>query len=152
MADKESGGFFERNKAWLATGEHVYNTELGEKESEFQKWVKTNKVPFDMAAPVTDYDMRGFWQALEAKDPRAVSAIASTDNQLHYPDYWKTPYHESFSVESQWANPKKAPIWNELDQLVLPDGTVVYDERAVQLEKIKIKNETNKAKFRELRK
>ncbi len=62
-------------------------------------------------------------------DPRAVSSINPNDNMMHYPDYWKTPFHESFSHESQWATPG-APIWNELDQLVTPDGKVVFDERA----------------------
>jgi hypothetical protein len=95
-------------------------------EGQFQQWVGANKVPFDPSANA-DYDMRGFWQGLMNKDPRAQSAINANDNQLHYPDYWKTPYHQSFSAESQWAKPN-APNWNDKDQLVTPDGRVIFDE------------------------
>lgn len=76
-----------------------------------------------------DYDMRGFWKALQAGDPLAQAAIDPNDQRMHYPDYWKTPYHETFSAESQWADPKKAPSWNDKDQLVMPDGTVIFDDR-----------------------
>lgn len=121
---------FNKNQAWLQPGDHVYNTVLPPvDEARFRIWVEQNKVPFDIAAPVSDYDMRGFWKALQAGDPNALTAINPNDKELHYPDYWKTPYHESFSVESQWADPTKAPSWNDKDQLVLPDGKIVFDER-----------------------
>ena len=74
--------------------------------------------------------MRGFYKAMLAGNSMATSAVNPNDQKLHYPDYWKTPYHKSFSNESQWADPAKAPRWNEKDQLVMPDGTVVFDERA----------------------
>lgn len=123
--------FFSRNQAWLRPGEHIYNTELPpEQEKAFLSWVKSGKVPFDPKAKVSDYDMRGFWKALQAEDPRAVTAINPNDKKVHWPDYWKTPYHETFSAESQWADPEKAPRWNEQDQLVLPSGKVLLDERA----------------------
>jgi hypothetical protein len=124
---------FERNKAWLKKGDHVYNTPLPpDQEQVFQQWVAQNKVPFDPKAQVTDYDMRGFWQALQNKDPKAMTAVDPNDNRLHYPDYWKTPYHETFSNESQWAAPN-APEWNKQDQLVAPDGSVLFDDRAQKL-------------------
>ena len=124
------GDFFSRNSAWVRPGEHSYNTELApEQEKAFLKWVQENKVPFDPAQKTSDYDMRGFWKALQEKDPRAVSGINPNDQRLHYPDFWKTPYHETFSAESQWADPEKAPRWNEKDQLVLPSGKVLFDER-----------------------
>ena len=132
MADNDTD-FYERNSAWVRPGEHRYNTDLGDKEREFQEWVKANKVPFNISAPVSDYDMRGFYGALQAKDPTAMTAVNPNDQQMHYPDYWKTPYHETFSAESQWADPAKAPQWNEKDQLVLPDGTMVYDEKKARL-------------------
>jgi hypothetical protein len=47
---------------------------------------------------------------------------------MHYPDYWKTPLHETFSADSQWAGPV-APMWNELDQLISPGGRILFDER-----------------------
>lgn len=100
-------------------------------ESSFRAWVAENKVPFDPnATGPQDYDMRGFYRGLMTKDPHAVTGMNPNDNQLHFSDYWKTPYHESFSAESQWADPARAPRWNSRDQLVLPNGRVVFDERA----------------------
>jgi hypothetical protein len=98
-------------------------------EKNFRAWVQANNVPFDANNPKSDYDMRGFWQALNAGDPVARTAVNPNDKQMHYPDRWKTPYHKSFSAESQWAT-EGAPKWNDKDQLVMPDGTVVFDERA----------------------
>lgn len=122
---------FQRNSAWLKPGDNNYNTQLTTAEElSFRAWVQKNQVPFNLQNNVTDYDMRGFYKALLAGDPRAKNAVNPNDNRLHYPDYWKTPYHNSFSNESQWADPAKAPSWNDKDQLVLPDGTVVFDERA----------------------
>lgn len=103
-------------------------------EAKFQDWVKANKVPFD-ASPQADYDMRGFYQGLMKGDPNAQTGQNANDGQLHYSDYWKTPYHQSFSKESQWAT-NGAPAWNDQDQLVLPDGTVVFDERQIARQRI----------------
>ncbi len=99
-------------------------------EREFRGWAAAHRVPFDVnAAGPTDYDMRGFFQALQRGDPRAMTAVNPNDGRMHYPDYWKTPGHRTFSAESQWAAPG-APNWNAVDQLVLPNGKVVFDERA----------------------
>jgi hypothetical protein len=123
--------FYERNRAYLKSGEQNYNTPLSpDEDARFRKWAADNNVPFDMNAKTTDYDMRGFWKALQAGDPVANGAIDPNDGRMHYPDYWKTPYHESFSNESQWADPTKAPKWNDRDQLVTPDGKVLFDDRA----------------------
>jgi len=131
QADDAPPDYFKRNQAYVAPGDHVYNTPLpGNDEKAFRQWLAENKVPFDANAPVTDYDMLGFWKAMQTGDPRAANAVDPNDGKLHYSDYWKTPYHESFSAESQWANPKTAPHWNEKDQLVAPDGSVIYDDRA----------------------
>ena len=140
MADAST---YERNQQWLAPGEHQYNTDLGDKEAAFQDWVKQNNVPFDPSTQNSDYDMRGFYKALQEGDPKAKEAVNPNDNQMHFPDYWKTPYHESFSDESQWADPKKAPKWNEQDQLVAPDGKVVFDEKARAIERQQKKQEQN---------
>ena len=134
---------YTRNQQWLAPGEHEYNTALGEQEPAFQAWVKQNKVPFDSNAQNSDYDMRGFYKALQEGDPKARQAINPNDNQMHFPDYWKTPYHQSFSNESQWADPQKAPKWNEQDQLVTPDGKVVFDEKAQAIAKQQQKQQQN---------
>lgn len=123
--------YFTRNQAYLKPGQHIYNTPLPpEQEAAFRSWLAAHNVPFDPNAPVTDYDMRGFWAALQKGDPVAKSAIDPNDKRMHYPDYWKTPYHQSFSAESQWADPTKAPHWNDKDQLVTPDGKIIYDDRA----------------------
>lgn len=122
---------FLRNVQWALAQpkDHGYATQLEPHEEQaFRAWVQENNVPFD-SSPQADYDMRGFWKALMAKDPRAATAVNPNDKAMHYPDYWKTPYHESFSNESQWAT-DKAPSWNDKDQLVSPAGAVVFDEKA----------------------
>lgn len=94
-------------------------------EAEFQQWAKQNNVPI-----TSDYDMRGFFEALKHGDPRAVAAINPNDNRLHFPDIWKTPEHETFSGESQFAEPTKGPpMWNQQGQLVAPNGQILFDEK-----------------------
>lgn len=120
---------FDRNKKWSKPGN--YRTDLGDQEPAFQKWVQDNKVPFDVKKTgPDDYDMRGFWKGAQTGDPHASTAPNPNDGQIHYDDKWKTPYHKSFSNESQWAQPN-APSWNDKDQLIDPsNGGVVYDEKA----------------------
>lgn len=97
-------------------------------EGAFRNWLQAGNVPFNPSATgPQDYDMRGFWQALQQRDPRAVSAINPFDQQMHYPDFWKTPYHQTFSAESQWARPG-APTWNQIGQLIGRNGNIVFDE------------------------
>ena len=128
-----------------------YNTELGAMEPQFQQWIKQNDIPFDVSAPVSDYDMRGFYKALQEGHPEAKEAINPNDGKIHFPDYWKTPYHESFSNESQWADSQKAPHWNSKDQLVTPDGKIVFDERKKSVEQAQKKNQSNKAFLMDLK-
>ena len=100
-------------------------------EWKFKQWVGKADVPFNLDnAQKQDYDMRGFWKGMNSGDPAATQAVNQNDGRLHFSDKWKTPYHKSFSNESQWANPHTAPGWNEQDQLVTPKGRVVFDERA----------------------
>jgi hypothetical protein len=124
---------YSRNSRYVTPGNHVYNTPLSpQEEQDFRGWVKSNNVPFNPDAPVSDYDMRGFYRALSSRDPRATSAIDPNDNRLHYPDYWKTPYHQTFSNQSQWATPD-APRWNNQDQLIDSySGRVIFDDRQQQ--------------------
>jgi len=93
-------------------------------EALYQAWVAKNRWP----TAGNDYDMRGFYRGLLGGYPRATSAIDPNDSRMHYPDYWKTPEHEMFSNESQWATPL-APAWNDQDQLVSRGGRVVFDDR-----------------------
>jgi hypothetical protein len=91
-------------------------------EAAFQAWTQASGTQ-----PTPDYDMRGFWQAMQRGDPRAVQAVDPNDQALHFPDWWKTPLHESFSNESKFAGPG-APQWIG-DQLVAPNGAVIFDDR-----------------------
>jgi hypothetical protein len=115
---------YQRNMQWAKPAPPGgYLTQLDPaKEAQFQQWVQQNKVPFD-PSPTSDYDMRGFWQS-----DRSGTGVNPNDNMMHFPDTYKTPYHQSFSAESQWALPN-APTWNDKDQLVTPDGRIVFDER-----------------------
>lgn len=110
-----------------------YNTTLDPgQEKFFRMWVAGNHVPFNPdATEPQDYDMRGFYQGLQQQNPKAMSAIDPNDGLMHYPDYWKTPIHQSFSNESQWA-PASAPAWNAQDQLVSQGGRVIFDDQAQQ--------------------
>lgn len=120
---------FARNSGY-AKKQDSYQTKLDPNEEiQFRQWLASNKVPFNPDQPLQDYDMRGFWKALSSGDALAKSAVDPNDKKLHYPDYWKTPYHQTFSNESQWAG-EGAPKWNDKDQLVMPDGTVVFDDKA----------------------
>jgi hypothetical protein len=97
-------------------------------ESEFRTWVKGNKVPFNVdTKDPTDYDMRGFYKAQSSGNSKAKASINKSDNQLHYPDTYKTPLHKSFSNESKWALPN-APRWNDKNQLVDSKGKILVDE------------------------
>ena len=89
-------------------------------EASFRQWVAKTK------APITpDYDMRGFWKS------GGATQINPNDGLPHYSDTFKTPLHQSFSGESIYANPRsRPPTWNDSDQLVTPDGAVLFDERA----------------------
>lgn len=130
-------GNFDRNKGWSKQAD--YTTQLNpQSEMQFRKWTQMNGVRFDPDAKVSDYDLRGFWRALQAKDPRAISSINPYDKQIHYPDYWKTPYHNTFSRESQWAT-QDAPYWNKKDQLVDSKGKVLFDSAKDKKEKEKAK-------------
>lgn len=114
------------NDKYVRSGEHTYNALLKPfEEKVFRKWLQDNEVPFDAEAGVTDYDMRGFWKALVSKDPKAATAIDPHDQRIHYPDYWKTPMHETFSRESQWATPD-APQWTDDGRLIDIEGKVLF--------------------------
>ena len=108
-----------------------YNTPLEPAdEFAFRQWVTDNKVPFNPdAIAAQDYDMRGFWKGQQQQNPKAKTAVDPNDSRLHFTDYWKTPQHETFSNESQWA-PPGSPKWNENDQLVTPGGRVIFDDKA----------------------
>ncbi len=98
-------------------------------EMRFQDWVKAGKIPFDNSE-TSDYDMRGFYQATQSGGPNASTSRSPFDGLMHFPDRWKTPYHKSFSAESQYAQPA-APAWDG-NRLINKTGGVVSDERPPQ--------------------
>ena len=99
-------------------------------EMAFRSWVLNNKVPFYVNAQgPTDYDMRGYYQGMMNGNPQArPTEINPNDNRPHYPDYYKTPLHQTFSAGSQWAGPA-APQWINGHQLASPSGKIVFDEK-----------------------
>jgi hypothetical protein len=108
-----------------------YNTPLAPlDEMAFRQWVLGNSVPFNVNAPVSDYDMRGYWRGVQQGNPMSrPTEINPNDNQPHYTDYYKTPLHQTFSAESQWAGPN-APTWINDHQLASPNGRIQFDEQA----------------------
>lgn len=122
---------YQRNAQWAAPRKS-YQTDLPpDREGQFQQWVAQNQIPFDPADPYSDYDMRGYWQQLEAGQAQATE-INPYDGQQHYSDEWKTPFHQSFSAESRYAQPT-APVWANDYQLIDPaSGRIIYDERVAR--------------------
>ncbi len=109
----------------VALGEE-YRTPLSpDNESQFQKWVREQRVPYRDEANA-DYDMRGFWLGQKTNDSRATQAMNAGDGRMHFPDTWKTPTHRTFSNESIYATPD-APHW-EGYRLVATDGRTIADE------------------------
>jgi hypothetical protein len=121
---------YDRNAKFVKPGitEDDYTTKLSPNdEKKFQAWVNMNQIPYDLnSKEPQDYDMRGFYKGLMTGDERATTGIDPNDGKLHFTDYWKTPYHESFSNESKFAG-KNAPKWVG-DKLIGPDGTIYFDD------------------------
>lgn len=118
------------NNRQYAKPSNTYATLLDPtQETAFRQWVAANKAPFNPNEATQDYDMRGYWRDV-ASTGRAETAINPNDHQLHFPDTYKTPYHQSFSAESQYAQPN-APRWINDHQLADPvTGRILFDERA----------------------
>jgi len=118
---------------WQYAKPGPYATSLNPQDEQgFQQWVSQNKIPWQ-DSPSADYDMRGYYKAMKSGDPLAARAAS---NQ-HFPDKWKTPYHQSFSNESMYSQPG-APAWKE-NQLIDPSGKVLFDENAPQPQKKVVK-------------
>ena len=78
-----------------------YNTQLTPaEEQQFMQWATQKNLLRDLY----DYDMRGAWKA-----------GASQSDEGHFPDTFKKPNHPTFSVESQYHNPKTMPggVWGQ---------------------------------------
>jgi hypothetical protein len=117
---------FQRNQPFAKPG--PYTTTLSpDEEQQFRQWLSSSGNPsrFDPNAQVTDYDMRGYWKDVASKGG-SQTAINPTDQRLHWPDTYKTPYDTTFSAESKYAQPG-APLKWVGDQLVNTDtGQVMF--------------------------
>lgn len=103
-----------------------YTTSLPpDQEHGFQSWVKQNKVPWQDTHDA-DYDMRGYYKALQSGDATAKQKLSGFDGKMHFPDTYKTPYHKTFSNESMYATPD-APHWDG-ERLIDKGGKIVADE------------------------
>lgn len=119
-----------RNQVYAKPGE--YATKLQpDQEAQFRQWVAANKVPFNPNDQIADYDMRGYWADV-ASHGQSQQSLNPNDHQMHFPDTYKTPYHQSFSAESKYALPT-APRWINDHQLADPaTGQIIFDEAAPQ--------------------
>ena len=88
-----------------------------EDETTFRAWAKREVPTFALDDPLSDYDMRGFWktairhpeewnnlakQGLLPKEKTGMQA-----GKRHFVDYWKTPYHPTFSTQSKYSTPER---------------------------------------------
>ena len=94
-----------------------YTTALSpDEERRFQQWARRYGIRMEPGWN-EDYDMRGLWKS---------SPDISPDPRGHWPDWYKKPFHPTFSNESIYATPD-APHW-EGYRLITPAGNVVADE------------------------
>lgn len=109
----------------------VYPTQLPKQdEIKFRQWLAANKNigPLKYYNPddaFSDYDMRGYWKGTQG-DIKSNSGTDPFDKQMHFPDTYKTPYHETFSRESQYAT-EDAPYWDSKGRLLDKNGNIVFD-------------------------
>jgi hypothetical protein len=101
-----------------------------QEELKFRSWLDANKNtgPLKYYNPndaYSDYDMRGYWKETQGKIQNNIDPY---DKQMHFPDTYKTPYHETFSRESKYAT-KDAPYWDSQDRLVDKKGNVLFDPK-----------------------
>lgn len=88
-----------RSEGLLVGAFPQYETPLGSEEPQYQQWAHTNGVGIDPT-----YDYRGYWQALQAGDPRsAVRLDANGGTRL--PDAWHTPLHPEWNTNSIFQHP-----------------------------------------------
>jgi len=128
--EKQRQELLKRNMAYAHPDWQSQMAKLSpEQEQAFQQWVQANNVPFNPKDKYPDYDMRGYYLSLQ-KGGAPQATVNPIDKQLHYPDTFKTPYHESFSNESQWAT-NGAPSWQG-EKLVSPKGEVIYETKPEQ--------------------
>ena len=109
----------QKNLQYAQPSDTNYQTNLPpDQESAFREWLDKNQhldpvKNFNPDASMSDYDMRGFWKEQQEKPESTEQnqGVDPNDGKMHFTDKYKTPAHESFSRESQYAN-DKAPVWS----------------------------------------
>jgi hypothetical protein len=118
-------------------GSKPYTTPLsGQDESKFRNWIAGQDVDFNPNDPKSDYDMRGFWKDKVKDSPSGpISGTQMKSDGMHFPDTYKTPYHQSASNESIYM-PSDAPQWQGTDdsgyKLIDKGGNTVFDESNIK--------------------
>lgn len=117
-----------------------YQTDLNPvEEMMFQFWQQRTLKPGQWTdGKSSDYDMRGYFKAMISGDPLAKPAVNPDDNRIHFPDRWKTPYHETFSNESIYSA-DVAPMWKETPDewvLISPSGRIIKKEKKQKQPKV----------------
>lgn len=111
---------FQHNAPFATKG--PYQTQLAPAaELLFRLWLSQNKVPFNPDESTQDYDMRGFWQAMQnGQVPQWQGG------KHHFPDTFKTPYDTTFSKESKYATPNNPFAWQGDSLIDTRTGQVVF--------------------------
>jgi hypothetical protein len=125
------------NEQELLSGVNPFGTNLKpEAEKEFASFAKNIQ-----QLPTPDFDLRGLFKEAKGKglvdkilggQETELGGINPTTQTFHFTDKFKTPFHKSFSRESQFAT-KDAPRWVQNEdqsfRLVDANNKTLIDER-----------------------
>jgi hypothetical protein len=115
------GQAFAHNSPFAMPSSTNWQTQLSpEDERTFTDWVRQNKVPFNPADKTPDYDMRGFWQAMQSGQAEKWTPGS------HFPDTFKTPYDTTFSAESKYAKPGTPFKWQGDNLIDTRSGQLIF--------------------------
>ncbi|ORA25160.1 phage tail protein [Mycobacterium aquaticum] len=116
---------FAHNRQFAKPSATNYQTQLSpDQEQVFRDWVAKNGVPFNPNETITDYDMRGYWQAMTA------GQVEAWTKGSHFPDLFKTPYDTTFSAESQYATTDNPFKWQGDNLVDTRNGQLVFGQPA----------------------
>jgi hypothetical protein len=116
---------YEHNRQFALPSATNYQTVLTPgMETQFRDWVEHNHILFDPSAPIVDYDMRGYWQALMSG--QAEPPGVEPGGQTGFPDTYKTPYDTTFSNESRYATGDNPFRWQGDDLIDTRNGQLVF--------------------------
>jgi hypothetical protein len=112
MTNVEPNPIYQRNAPFAKPSTTNYETVLpGALEQQFRAWVRKNNVPFNPDDKTSDYDMRGYYMSQKLQFEGALGDVPAHLPGAHFPDTFKTPYHATFSDESQYATPNNPFHW-----------------------------------------